>query len=223
MKTNTCPNCGAEMERHAFTHVCSYCGYIHAGKETKRNIPRGKTEDSSRFYDYISKHLQYIQQSPFVNIESKHDCYECISSKPFYANDGHYTLDKSLSFWWHAKVTKLGIAFNLLVKPKHTNSRNYLCIKEGRNVFSFKQKGEILDKLIFPMTLEDFLFPLLPALAEIGIVINVIKHKHNTLNILSIIYMFMKPGQDIVTMFLLSTTLPVFTTGYVSVSVINTS
>ena len=153
-----CPNCGAEMERHAFTHVCSYCGYIHAGKETKRNIPRGKTEDSSRFYDYISKHLQYIQQSPFVDIEPKHDCYVCISSKPFYANDGHYTLDKSLSFWWHAKVTKLGIAFNLLVKPKHTNSRNYLCIKEGRNVFSFKQKGEILDKLIFPMTLEDFLF-----------------------------------------------------------------
>lgn len=102
--------------------------------------------------------MQYIQQSPFVDIEPKHDCYVCISSKPFYANDGHYTLDKSLSFWWHAKVTKLGIAFNLLVKPKHTNSRNYLCIKEGRNVFSFKQKGEILDKLIFPMTLEDFLF-----------------------------------------------------------------
>ena len=154
----TCPNCGAEMERHAFTHVCSYCGYIHAGKETKRNIPRGKTEDSSRFYDYISKHLQYLQQSPFVDIEPKHDCYECISSKPFYANDGHYTLDKSLSFWWHAKITKLGIAFSLLVQSKQTNLQSYLCIKDGEKVFSFKQKGEMSGKLIFPMTLDDFVF-----------------------------------------------------------------
>lgn len=146
------------MERHAFTHVCSYCGYIHAGKETKRNIPRGKTEDSSRFYDYISKHLQYLQQSPFVDIEPKHDCYECISSKPFYANDGHYTLDKSLSFWWHAKITKLGIAFSLLVQSKQTNLQSYLCIKDGEKVFSFKQKGEMSGKLIFPMTLDDFVF-----------------------------------------------------------------
>ena len=146
------------MERHAFTHVCSYCGYIHAGKETKRNIPRGKTEYGSRFYDYISNNLQYIQQSSFVDIIQTKDCYECISSKPFYPNDGYYTIDKSLSFWWDAKVTKFGIAFDLLVKPQHTNSRNYLCIKEGRNVFSFKQKGEMSDKLIFPMTLDDFLF-----------------------------------------------------------------
>lgn len=154
----TCPNCGAEMERHAFTHVCSYCGYIQAGKETKRNIPKGKTEDSPHFYDYISNNLQYIQQSPFVDITHKPDCYEFISSKPFYPNDGHYTLDKSISFLWHAKITKQGIVFNLLVKPRHSNSQNYLCIKEGEKVFSFKQKGEMSDKLIFPMTLDDFVF-----------------------------------------------------------------
>lgn len=152
-----CPNCGAEMERHAFTHVCLYCGTINAANETTRNRSN-KTEDSSRFYDYISNHLQYIQQSPFVDIEPKHDCYECISSKPFYANDGHYTLDKSLSFWWHAKVTKLGIAFNLLVQSKQTNLRNYLCIKERGNTFSFKQEGEMLGKLKFPMKLDDFMF-----------------------------------------------------------------
>ena len=145
------------MERHAFTHVCSYCGNISAADEIIRNRPQ-KIEDTARFYDYISKHLQYIQQSPFVNIESKQDCYECMSSKPFYANDGHYTLDKSLSFWWHAKVTEFGITFNLLVKPHHTNSRNYLCIKERGKVFSFKQKGETSGRLIFPMTLDDFLF-----------------------------------------------------------------
>lgn len=152
-----CPNCGAEMERHAFTHVCPYCGTINAANETTRNRSQ-KIEDSSRFYDYISKQLHYIQQSPFVGIVQKQDCYECISSKPFYPNDGHYTIDASLSFWWHAKVTKLGITFNLLVKPHHTNSRNYLCIKERGKVFSFKQNGEMSDKLIFPMILDDFLF-----------------------------------------------------------------
>lgn len=153
----TCPNCGAEMERHAFTHVCSYCGNISAADETIRNRSK-KNEDSFRFYDYISTHFQYIQQSPFVNIEPKKDCYECMSSKPYYANDGHYTLDKLLSFWWHAKVTKFGIAFNLLLKPHHTNSRNYLCIKERGKVFSFKQKGAISGKLFFLMALDDYLF-----------------------------------------------------------------
>ena len=59
--------------------------------ETIRNRSK-KNEDSFRFYDYISTHFQYIQQSPFVNIESKKDCYECMSSKPFYANDGHYNI-----------------------------------------------------------------------------------------------------------------------------------
>lgn len=153
----TCPNCGAEMERHAFTHVCSYCGTINVANETTRNRSK-MIKDSSRFYDYISKHFQYIQQSPFVDTIQKKDCYECISSKPFYPNDGHYTLDKSLSFWWHAKITKHGVVFNLLVKPRHSNLQNYLCIKEGEKVFSFKQNGEILDKLIFPMTLDDFIF-----------------------------------------------------------------
>lgn len=151
----TCPNCGAEMEHHAFTHVCSYCGTINAANETTRNRSN-KTEDSTRFYDYIAKHMQYIQQSSFVDIIQKQDCYECISSKPFFANDGHYTLDKSLSFWWHAKITKLGIAFSLLVQSKQTNLQNYLCVKKGGNVFSFKQKGEISGKLVFPMTLDDF-------------------------------------------------------------------
>ena len=152
----TCPNCGAEMERHAFTHLCPYCGTINVANKTTRN-KSNQIEDSSRFYDYISKHLQYIQQSPFVDIISKHDCYECMSSKPFYANNGHYSIDKSLSFWWYAKVTKLGIAFNLLVQSKQTNLQNYLCFKKGVNVFSYKHKGELAGKLVFPMTLDDFL------------------------------------------------------------------
>lgn len=151
----TCPNCGATLERHAFTHVCSYCGYVSA---TNEELQYGESEEiNNSYYEYISNNLATIKQSPFVDIVQKQDCFECLSSKNFYPNDGHYMLDKKLSFLWHAKVTKQGIRFNLLVKSEHTDAQNYICIKVREDVFTFKQQGEIFNMLAFPMTLDYFL------------------------------------------------------------------
>lgn len=150
-----CPNCGAEMERHAFTHVCSFCGHVIAANETIR--PTLKEKNDSRYYDYIAKNLSYIQQSPHIEIVENTDSFVCTSAKPFYPNDGHYALDNSIAFWWHAKVTKHGVAICLLMKSRHLNSCNHICFKVKDSVFTFKQDGELLDKLVFPMKLDDFL------------------------------------------------------------------
>lgn len=159
----TCPNCGAELERHAFTHVCSYCGYVAAAKDAPQAVkdaPQKELKGISEkpcFYEYIAKNLRNIQQSPFVDIVQKQDSFECVSSKSFYPKDGHYSLDKTLSFQWYAKITKLGIRFSLLVTSSHVDAQNHLCIKMGGKLYTFKQQGELFNKLAFPMTLVDFL------------------------------------------------------------------
>lgn len=153
-----CPNCGAEMEMHAFTHVCLFCDTIIVQNETQSNSKYiDEIKNSSRFYDYISSNFQTIEQSPFVKIINNQDCYECSSSKPFYPNDGQYTLDKELSLSWRAIISKQKISFLLLVKSQRTNPQNHICIKIGKNEFSFKQHKEEHGVKVFLMSLDDFI------------------------------------------------------------------
>ncbi len=150
----TCPNCGAEMERHAFTHVCSFCGSISVAE---RVMPVEKdSKDATQVYKYIKRNLSAIQQNPHVDIKVFGDAFECISNKPFHPNDGHFTLVKTLSFWWYAKISKQGINIALLATMPHSAERNYICFKVKQDVITCSQSGEKLGKRCFPLTLTDF-------------------------------------------------------------------
>lgn len=152
----TCPNCGAELEQHAFVHVCLYCGYVSAD-----NIHKDKPMVDSRSYrPYInvSGNLEAIQQSEFVELIQKENGYECMSAKPFYPNDGHFHLDKSLELRWYARVTKHSFSIALLAKSRHTESQNHICIMTDNGVLSLKQDGENRGYNVFPLTIDDFLY-----------------------------------------------------------------
>ncbi len=151
-----CPNCGAIMEQHVFSYICSYCGCISKARDAPARKEKGK-EENLHFYEYIFNNLPAIQRNLFVDIVQKQDYFECKSSKPFYPNDGHYTLDQTLAFWWYAKVTKQGINISLLVKTNHTDAQNHIYIKVGSNLFTFEQQGIYMGMLVFPMLLDDFL------------------------------------------------------------------
>ena len=180
----TCPNCGATLERHAFTHVCSYCGYVSA---TNEELQYGESEEiNNSYYEYISNNLATIKQSPFVDIVQKQDCFECLSSKNFYPNDGHYMLDKKLSFLWHAKVTKQGICFNLLVKSEHTDAQNYICIKVREDVFTFKQQGEISNMLALCSYSKVLILAMMPVVSlptTVITVLSIIRNPFRTANL----------------------------------------
>lgn len=150
----TCPNCGAEMEQRAFMYVCSFCGSISVAE---RVVPaQNKLKDASQYYKYIKRNLSSIQQNPHVDVKDLGDAFECVSSKPFYPNDGHFTLVKTLSFWWYAKISRQGINIALLAAMPHSAERNYICFKVKQEVITCSQSGEKLWKRCFPLTLTDF-------------------------------------------------------------------
>ncbi len=153
----TCPNCGAEMEQRAFMNVCSFCGSISVTERVLSSLSKSP-KDEKQFYEYIKQNLSTLLQSPFVDIKDLGETFECVSAKPFYPNDGHYTLEKSLSFWWYAKISKQGIKISLLVNAPHSTARNFICIKVGSAVLNLKQAEEILGKKSFSLTYTDFDF-----------------------------------------------------------------
>ena len=152
----TCPNCGAELEQHAFMHVCPYCGHVSVD-----NIHKEKPKEdggSYRPYKNILGNLDAIQQSEFIELMQKADEFECISAKPFYPNDGHFHLDKSFELRWFARVTKHSFSIALLAKSRHTDSQNHICIKTDKGVLALKQDGEYRGYKVFPLTIDDFLY-----------------------------------------------------------------
>lgn len=152
----TCPNCGAELEQHAFVHVCPYCGYVSA--DNAQNDYDAK-DDSESYHPYenILNNLDAIQQSEFVELIQKADGYECMSAKPFYPNDGRFHLDKSFELRWYARVTKHGFSIALLAKSRHADSQNHICVKTDKGILALKQDGENRGYKVFPLTIDDFL------------------------------------------------------------------
>lgn len=150
----TCPNCGAEMEQRAFMYVCSFCGSISVAERVMS--AQNKFIDALQYYKYIKRNLSSIQQNPHVDVKDLGDTFECVSNKPFHPNDGHFTLVKTLSFWWYAKISRQGIYIALLATMPHSAARNYICFKVKQEIITCSQSGEKLEKRCFPLTLADF-------------------------------------------------------------------
>ena len=142
------------MEQRTFMCVCSFCGSISVAE---RVVPATKnTKDASHYYKYIERNLSSIQQNPHVDVKDLGEDFECVSRKPFYPNDGHFTLVKTLSFWWHAKISRQGINIALLATMPYGSERNHICFKVRKEVITCSQLGEKMGKRCFPLTLTDF-------------------------------------------------------------------
>lgn len=153
----TCPNCGADLERRAFMFICSYCGSTIADNEHNRTTIQDEEETTSSFYDYVTRHYDYIQQSPFVNIQHNGRQIECTSAPPFYANDGHFHLDKTLGFCWRTYITPLGIRFALLAYSPNIMADSYLCFKIGDKTYKYNCDSTTAKEAVFSFTFDEFL------------------------------------------------------------------
>ena len=143
------------MEQRAFMYVCSFCGSISVAERVAPAQNKLLT-DASQYYKYIKRNLSSIQQNPHVDVKDLGDMFECISNKPFHPNDGHFTLVKTLSFWWYAKISRQGIAIALLATMPHSAERNFICFKVKAEVITCSQSGEKIGKRCFPLALTDF-------------------------------------------------------------------
>lgn len=154
----TCPNCGAEMERHAFTHVCPFCGSTCVA-EGVASPPRFGQQQTTKFYEYIKRNISYIQNNnTIVYVKELYDGFEIISAQPFYPRKHDLSLDKTIAFWWYAKILKRGIDVQLLVQIKRTNTQNFISIKIQDEVIPLLNKGYLGEKLAFSMPYQDFDF-----------------------------------------------------------------
>ena len=154
----TCPNCGAEMERHAFTHVCPFCSNICVAKGVTSPLRTGQ-QQTAKFYDYVQRNISYIQHhNAQVEFKELCDCFEFISAQPFYPRKQDLSLDKTIEFWWYAKILKRGIDVQLLVQTKRTNAHNFISIKIQDEVIPLLNKGYLGEKLEFSMPYQDFDF-----------------------------------------------------------------
>ena len=146
------------MERHAFTHVCPFCSSIYVA-ERIASLPRFWQQHTASFYDYIQRNISYIQHhSALVNIKELYDSFEIISSQPFYPRKHDLSLDKTITFWWYAKILKRGIDVQLLVQTRHSNAQNFINIKIQDKVIPLLNKGFLGEKLAFSMSYQDFDF-----------------------------------------------------------------
>ena len=110
-----CPNCGAEMEQHAFAHVCSYCGYMLL---TERGVNVSLYErDTADSYNYITRNDSYLLAHPeFVSIKQDKTSYTIKCTKEFHPLNNEYRLYRGIGMYWKATISRDTIQLTLIVR-----------------------------------------------------------------------------------------------------------
>ncbi len=115
----TCPNCGAELEQHAFVHVCPYCGTITQVNDSDADPVTSvihNANNNPEFYNYIKENISYIQsQSNFVSVTQDDNSYRIQTVKDFHPLERDYRLYDKIGLKWKALIDKSGIQLYLVV------------------------------------------------------------------------------------------------------------
>lgn len=111
----TCPNCGAEMEKHAFAHVCSYCGSM---LQTEGCYDVSSYErDTADSYDYITRNISYLSAHPeFISIKKDRSSYSIKCTKEFHPLNNEYRLYCGIGMYWKAIISREDIQLTLVIK-----------------------------------------------------------------------------------------------------------
>ena len=127
----TCPNCGAELEQHAFVHVCPYCGTITQQNDSDADsVTKVIHNDinNPEYYNYIKENISYIKsQSNFVSVTQDDDSYRIQTIKDFHPLERNYRLCNGIGVKWRALIDKSGIQLYLIVSGIDAKE-NKLCI-----------------------------------------------------------------------------------------------
>lgn len=127
----TCPNCGAELEQHAFVHVCPYCGTITQMNDSDADPVTNaihNINNNPEYYNYIKENISYIQsQSYFVSVTQDDDSYRIQTVKDFHPLERDYRLCDRIRLKWRALIDKSGIQLYLIVSGIDAKE-NKLCI-----------------------------------------------------------------------------------------------
>ena len=127
----TCHNCGAEMERHAFVFVCSYCKSIisiNDGEDTLASNDIYTSVCDSHFYTYIQKNITYLQSnSNSISITQDHDSYIIQTINEFHPLKNDYKLYSRIGLKWKAIIDRNGVKLSLVVTGIDETD-NKLCI-----------------------------------------------------------------------------------------------
>ena len=152
----TCPNCGAELDRHTFGYVCQYCGFISAHNAINELSTNSKLEKAAKeCYEYIERNTSYIcSHREFVSIKQNEASYVIQCAKSFHPLDKQYQIIQEVELLWKAIVNKEFIRLFLLAKGKNSINGNIIMSLDGiLNIILHETKANpFYDEYIVPYT-----------------------------------------------------------------------
>ncbi len=148
-----CPNCGAEMEQHTITYVCSYCGHI-SQKEGCGGMYLQKI-DRADLYEYIRNNISYIQSYPsLVTIKQDRTSYVIKCSKAFHPLDNEYRIYPKIELKWKALVAKDTFKLVLVVKGIQSTQNHIVITLDNDSTIILRRN--LYDE--YAVSLNDFIF-----------------------------------------------------------------
>lgn len=119
--TRICPRCGAPMDQHSFVDTCSYCGYVLSVSSDNSEDAAGKympPESPKELYEYITRHLSYIQSCCPVEVQKTDGTFLFKSKTAFSPNDGKEAITR-IKLKYEASISEnsyqLLLTFNSMV------------------------------------------------------------------------------------------------------------
>lgn len=152
---NTCPQCGAPLNRNSFVLECPYCGYVDVG-----DIETGRYDneaDEGRFYKYVEKQWPYITQVSHAKASQQGEAFSIQSEHPYFANNGEYQLIPDFSLRLSATIhsTKLNLSMEAS-SDRGLPTNPYLCIVADNDKIVLTKDRRGSGKCIFRLPYVDF-------------------------------------------------------------------
>lgn len=115
-----CPQCGAPLDQRTFVETCSFCGYVSMSSFDNNEEGVQVEFSPSEFFNYISRHLSYIQSECPVEIKKQGESYSIMDRGVFSPNDGRKVIT-DIILRYYATITKDTFTLELVVESEHND------------------------------------------------------------------------------------------------------
>ena len=130
-----CPQCGAPLDQHLFVQTCSFCGYVSVSSSDNNEGDVQVEISPSELFNYISRHLSYIQSECPVVVKKQGEGYSINAKGVFSPNDSRKVIT-DIILRYYATITKDTLTLELLIKSEHNDRPVFYIQTEVGRIFA---------------------------------------------------------------------------------------